>query len=103
MRDGEGLQHQTAGLGEQLEFVEEPGLAHSRLTHHSHDLPVAALGQCQGFLQLPKLALTTDEPRQSAFSCHLELSPQRSYPEHFVDMNWFAYSFDLCRSQRFEL
>src|SRR5713101_4528191 len=83
--------------------MEGTRLAYARLPHHCHNLPVAAFGQLQCFLQLLQLTLATDEAHQPPSGRDLQPRAQGTSALYFIDVDGLTDAFDLRRSQELKL
>ena len=99
----ESGEHEAGRFREQPEFVEQPRLAHARLTHHAHDLPASAARLFAKLFEVVDLFLAAHEARQPARRGHLQAGAQRPDPEHLVDVQRPADALDLGRAQIAEL
>src|SRR5262249_585541 len=99
VRYRERLQRHPLGLRNELELVEQAGLAHPRLRHRCHDLPVARLGEISGAPERIHLMLTTDELCQSAARGAVQPGAQPSQADDLEDLHRVGYPFNLGLSQ----
>ena len=96
-------EHQAGRFREQPELVEQPRLAHTRLAHYAHDLPMSAARLFADPLEVVDLVLAAHETRQAARRGHLEAGAQRPDAQHLVDVQRSADALDLGRAQVAEL
>src|SRR4030095_16530986 len=82
------------------ELVHEARLAHARLADDRHDLAVAGPGQPSGALQLLQLHVATDETREAAPRCGLELRAGRPGPRQLVDVDRTGHPIHGDQSER---
>jgi hypothetical protein len=93
----------ATGRQRRLEFVEQPRLAGAGLRHHRDDLPVPGSCLFERALQLLKLTLAADEPREAAPRGDIEMAARRPGCSDVVDVDRTADPFDFRRSEAAQL
>ena len=102
MRDGEGLQHQSAALGEEVKLIAQARFSHPRLPHHRDDLPMPLPGSRPGPVQVLQLALAADKAHQPAAGRHVQARPQWPHPHDLIDVHRRTDPVHLRRARRLE-